>query len=243
MKKLLLGLVALFAVSVVSTSCSGSKNDKVEPFADGVYTGSFVEATQWATYTADVKVTVEKAKIAKVELEDSTSLHSPAANWADHAAWTDHYTELLNSYKGLSAAKVATSKAAPVDALAGATLSSDRLYQAVKNALAGVADGVYNGIFEESTGKSSYKAEVNVTVKDGKIEKVELLSTDEIHSSTSKWSGHTAWTEHYTELLADYEGLWVVEVTNSETAPVDALVGASQSSERLYQAVKNALLG
>ena len=130
MKKLFLSLLALFAVASFNTGCSNG-------YADGVYTGKYEEATEWATYTAEVEVEVADGKIAKVTLKDPTTLHSPAANWAEHGAWTDHYNELLASYVGLDAAKVASSEAAPVDALAGATLSSDRLYQAVKNALLG----------------------------------------------------------------------------------------------------------
>ena len=77
-------------------------------------------------------------EIEKVTLKDASTLHSPVANWGEGSkAWTEHYNELLDSYVGLDAAKVAASEKAPVDALAGATLSSDRLYLAVKDALLG----------------------------------------------------------------------------------------------------------
>lgn len=131
MKKLFLRLIALFAAFSFNTGCSNG-------YADGEYEGKMEEVTQWATYTAEVVVTVKDGKIEKVTLKDASTLHSPVANWGEGSkAWTEHYNELLDSYVGLDAAKVAASEKAPVDALAGATLSSDRLYLAVKDALLG----------------------------------------------------------------------------------------------------------
>lgn len=130
MKKLFLALVAFFSLISFNTGCSNG-------YEDGIYVGKYEEKTEWATYTADVEVTIKDGKIANVTLKDPTAIHSPASNWADHANWTDHYQELLDSYVGLDARKVVESESAPVDALAGATLSSDRLYSAIQNALYG----------------------------------------------------------------------------------------------------------
>lgn len=128
-KTALLGVLAVASVFAFATGCN--KNT----IADGTYEGNYVEATQWATYTANVEVTVADGKITEVVLKDDSVIHSPTENWTGHAAWTDHVNEILASYVGLDAAKVAKSETAPVDALAGATLSSDRLFLAVKDAL------------------------------------------------------------------------------------------------------------
>lgn len=128
-KGLILSAIALFSALSFTTGCS-----KDEGIKDGTYTGAYKEESQWATYTANVEVTIKDGKIEEVVLKES-NIHSPATSWPNYTAWTENYQKLLDSYKGLNAKDVASSKKAPVDALSGATLSSDRLFEAVKNAL------------------------------------------------------------------------------------------------------------
>ena len=128
-KGLLLSCLAIFSSLFFLNGCK-----KDEGIKDGTYKGEYKEESQWATYTANVEVTVKDGKIEEVVLKES-NIHSPATSWPNYTAWTENYQKLLDSYKGLNAKDVASSKKAPVDALSGATLSSDRLYEAVKNAL------------------------------------------------------------------------------------------------------------
>ena len=120
---LLFGLVSL-------ASCGGASLE------DGKYTGFVEEKTQWATYSAKVEVTVKDDKIESVVvLNDECHIYTDASSWADCGLWTDHVQELLDSYKGKCVSEIVNAEKSPVDALAGATQSSDRLFAAIKNAL------------------------------------------------------------------------------------------------------------
>ena len=127
MKKFILGIIAIFSVLTFNSGCSNG-------FDDGVYVGNYEEKTTWATYTANVEVTLKNGKLEEVKLL-SSNIHSPESSWDNTAAWTQHYQELLDSYVGINARKIVDNDKAPVDSLSGATISSDRLYQAIKLAL------------------------------------------------------------------------------------------------------------
>ena len=129
MRKLFVFFALLFGL-VSLASCGGSS------VADGKYTGYVEEATQWATYSAKVEVEVKDGKIESVVvLNDECHIYTDASSWTESALWTDHVQELLDSYKGLSVSDIVNAETSPVDALAGATQSSDRLFKAVKEAL------------------------------------------------------------------------------------------------------------
>lgn len=122
-RKLCLIILSLFIVS----GCKAK-------YSDGTYQGKYEEKTQYTTYNANVEVTVEKGKISKVTLK-SSNIYSDPELWGGSNAWTEHYQALLNSYIGVDPYDIINNDKMIVDSLAGATLSSERLYKAVKDAL------------------------------------------------------------------------------------------------------------
>ena len=120
-------LISIILICVCVSSCKNK-------FKDGVYDGEYEEETQYVTYTANVEVTVKNNKITKVILMAS-NIHSDPELWSGYMAWTEHHQALLNSYVGLNVNDVINADKSPVDVLSGATLSSNRLFYAIKDAL------------------------------------------------------------------------------------------------------------
>ena len=99
----------------------------------------------------------------------------------------------------------------------------------------------YFGEYQEESYGQTYITKVKVNVDNGVIKKVEILEGSNLYTDSSSWPGNTTWTSNENEVLKSYEGKTVEEIRNSTNMVVDNVVGASLSSNRLYQAVKNAL--
>ncbi len=127
--KKILSIIAIVFMFFLFTGC------RKNTINDGVYEGEYIESTQWATYTANVKVTVMNGKISEVILKDNSNIHSSIDEWKGHISWTNHVNEILTSYVGIGVEEIIKSDTAPIDALSGATLSSNRLFLAIKDAL------------------------------------------------------------------------------------------------------------
>ena len=116
-------------VSLIGLASCGSTVE------DGTYNGEFVEATAYGEYSAKVVIEVKGGKIDSIViLNDQCHIYTDSAYWTESALWTDNVQGLLDSYKGVKVADIIKSETSPVDAIAGATQSSDRLYVAIRNA-------------------------------------------------------------------------------------------------------------
>ncbi len=220
------------AAIVVQTEDSGK-------YIDGVYKGS---AAGYRGETT-VKVTVENGYIASVQVTS-----------------TDDDMEFLNFAKISVINDILTSQSTDVDAVTGATYSSNAIINAVSNALsqcmpgagmnmakaqataaptttqtpqpavqvtpevlntslADIADGVYAGTGSGFNGDT----EVQVTVKDGAIIDVEVVS--------------------YVDDRPYFESAMSVidDILNAQDVAVDAVSGATFSSNSIVEAVANAL--
>jgi uncharacterized protein with FMN-binding domain len=101
----------------------------------------------------------------------------------------------------------------------------------------------YFGEYQEESYGQTYITKVKVNVDNGVIKKVEILEGSNLYTDSSSWPGNTAWTSKEAEVLKSYEGKTIEEINNSTNIVVDNVAGASLTSNRLYQAVKNALKG
>ncbi len=105
---------------------------------------------------------------------------------------------------------------------------------------------VLHGEYEETFGKAQtvYVTKVDVTVKGDKIVSV-VMSADSDHytKESSKWP-ETSWTDYEAEVLKAFEGKSVSAILAAEeNAVFEPISGATVTSNRIYQAVVNALKG
>ena len=233
-------IVLLLAVSLVSCFAN-AKEDSTAPatsgtaggettavpevqgnYTDGVYTGTGTGNGGELT----VEVTVEGGNIVKVAL-------------TQHSETPGIYE---NAEKGVGDEMIRTQKT-DVDTVAGATYTSKGMIEAVKNALGegssssapasssaaeavvpevqgSYKDGVYTGTGTGNGGELT----VEVTVEGGNIVKVALTQHNEtpgIYENAEKGVGD--------------------EIIRKQTADVDAIAGATHTSDGIIEAVKNAL--
>ena len=124
MKKAL--LLASLITAIGLTSCGGTR----------VYYGEYSEQASGHTYTTKVNVTTEAGLISKVEFVEGSNHHTDSTYWTDATKWTAVEDEILKSFIGLSVKEVKNSKENTFyDNVAGATLTSTRVYKAVVAAL------------------------------------------------------------------------------------------------------------
>ena len=124
MKKAL--LLASLITAIGLTSCGGTR----------VYYGEYSEQAGGYTYTTKVNVTTEAGLIAKVEFAEGSTHHTDKSHWADATKWIAAEEEVLNSFVGKSVKEVKKStENTYYDNVAGATLTSTRVYKAVVAAL------------------------------------------------------------------------------------------------------------
>lgn len=122
MKKILILIYLIFLVSC---------NNRL---IDGIYIGEYQEKTQYITYNVKVKITVKNDKIKEITLLKSNVFTDPEL-WEGYMLWVEHHEALLNSYVGIDVNDILNSEEPILDAINGATLSSNRLYYAVRDAL------------------------------------------------------------------------------------------------------------
>ena len=98
------------------------------------------------------------------------------------------------------------------------------------------------GEYTEKSGNYSYTTKVYVYTRGKTIEKVEFAKDSNHHTDPSIWGGASVWEEKEDEILKSFEGKSVKEIKKSSTNEVyDSVAGATLTSNRVYQAVKNAL--
>lgn len=114
-----------------STSSMTSSNTS----SNNVYYGEYKETTYGQEYTTKVRVTVEEGKIQKVEIVEGSNPYTDSASWPGNTAWTSKEQEALKSYEGKSVDEIKNSNSIVVDNVVGATLTSNRVYKAIKDAL------------------------------------------------------------------------------------------------------------
>ena len=153
MKKNLFFFSIIAIVLLVTTGCyidysDGSKdqngNQIVHTIGSKVYSGEYVEKTEYAEYSAYVTVYVSEGKITKVELDDKKSnIVTSIKDWKDKNKF--YSSTKLNKYlKSFEGKKVSDIKAynhatadekGKLDMITGVTVTSDRILKAVQNAL------------------------------------------------------------------------------------------------------------
>lgn len=172
---------------------------------DGVYTG---EAEGYKS-TITAEVTVAGGRITKVAVT-----HKDTPEIADDAV-------------DIVAQRIIDKQHYQVDAMSGATFTSEGVMQAVKAAIpdttlniSKIADGEYEG---EGQG---YKGpiKVKVTVADGKVTKIDIREQTE--------------TDYIAEPAFDSIPIWVIE---KQSVEVDIVSSATFTSEGLIEAITNAL--
>ena len=119
-------LAAALLATLALTSCGGTQ----------VYYGEYSEQAGQYTYTTKVNVTAEAGLITKVEFAEGSTHHTDPSYWADATKWTAVEANILNSFVGKSVKEVKNStENTYYDNVAGATLTSTRVYKAVVAAL------------------------------------------------------------------------------------------------------------
>ena len=126
----------------------------------------------------------------------------------------------------------------------------------------GTAEGEYSYANSYNPTGAKYGIKVEVTAKNGKITKVEVLESDYV-SVTDSWGDKAIWNDGLEDLLAEYEGVSVDEILKLEVACNDKgeplkkddegfvklevgdanllITDATQGSARLVLAVQDAL--
>ncbi|QUH19666.1 FMN-binding protein [Alkaliphilus sp. B6464] len=209
-QKIALILMPILAIGILAGGMfmSGKANPaSAATYTDGVYEG---EGEGFAG-AIKVKVAVEGGKIASIELLE----HGETEGIGDKGA------------EAVIASIIAEQKT-DVDVSSGATLSSNGVMEAVKNALAGAGgsqsftDGEFEGEAEGFHGVLKLK----VKVDSGKITSIELLEHGE------------------TEGIGDVGAQEVIDrIIAEQKTDVDVSTGATFSSNAVMEAVKNALAG
>ena len=118
-----------YTTSSMNTSSKNTSNSVYECF------GEYKEETYGQTYVTKVKVSVDNNVIKKVEILEGSNLYTDSSSWPGNTVWTSKENEVLKSYEGKSVEEIKNSTNMVVDNVAGASLSSNRLYQAIKDAL------------------------------------------------------------------------------------------------------------
>ncbi|ADH97811.1 FMN-binding protein [Salisediminibacterium selenitireducens] len=123
---------------------------------------------------------------------------------------------------------IVDANSADIDGVSGATYSSDAIKEAVQKALEESAGGgdvtLTDGVFEASGEGYNDDIVVEVTVEDGEIVNIEILSHDETDGIG-------------TDATDELPGI----IVEANSADVDGISGATYSSDGIKEAVQNAL--
>lgn len=201
-----------FMAAIVAPSVTDGPID-IASVPDGTYTGKGL-----GLHELEVSVTVKGGKIVEVKV----TRHEESPGIADPAI------------AGIPEAMVEQNKI-DVDAVSGATFTSEGIIEAVKNALrpfaqtsakpaldiSKIADGTYT-----ATGLGLRELEVSVTVQGGKITEVKVVRHDESPG------------------IADPALNQVPKaIVENQSVKVDAVSGATFTSQGIMEAVEKALAG
>ena len=198
---------------------SGNKSTDVTPkvnnhYKDGTYSGI------GEGYGGDIKVTVtvKNGQIIKVNIDSAA----------------DETAAYFNKAKTLTD-KIIQQQTWKLDAVSGATFSSEGLLEAVSNAMASAdqktapkrdpvrtfKDGTYTG---NGTGYKGSRIRVQVTIKNGRITAIEILEAEKEGKLYHRAAEGT-----------------VASILNYQDWPVDSISGATFTSNGIKQAVAEAL--
>lgn len=180
------------------------------------------------------------------QITDITVTGKVATNGYWKTTWNHRIEDLLASYQALSIQGIQTLDAlAPLPeelSLTGATNSAVRLLDALQDAVKTIE--VYEGSFtsdipEDEEG-TLYTTNVLVYVESGQILTFDILNPEDIASSSFY---RNKWNEGFETLLETYRGYTVEDFIALTAFPQDlSIAGATVSAERLYGAIKDALI-
>lgn len=189
-----------------SNSSINSEKVKAEPikrlYKDGRYTGT---STAYK-YNFILDVTVKDNKITDINI----------ISYEDGIEYVEQAVIPMSN-------KIITAQSTDVDTVSGATSTSNGVKAAVNNALlkATYKDGTYNGKGIEYT--TNKFVNVNVIIKKGKIDKLDLISQDQIPEFNKAWTDITN------------------KIVKNQSAMVDVITGATYASNGIINAVYNGI--
>lgn len=226
MKRMKFG--ASFVVGVLAVLMLVSAVSAAATYKDGTYLG-FSDGDRRGYLMA--MVTVKDDKITAVRLTEFTQ-HA-VAKGADYA-----WAEFHEAIKVLPERFIAANSA-EIDGVAKATGTSTKAIAAVGRALdkglvnkaPGYQDGVFYG---KSAADNNGSGVAWVTIKDGKIVKVEV---DEILADGS----YKDWATYPWKEAVDGKGIMEKAFVDAQGIAVDTVTGATHSGEKYIAAVKQAL--
>ena len=127
-----LGLIAIAAITLFSAVALISYNK--EEVLHGEYEETFGKSQD--LYITKVDVTVKGNKIISVVMsKDSNHYTQGSPKWAE-TTWTDHEAEVLKAFENQSVSAILASEENSVfEIVSSATITSNRIYKAVLNAL------------------------------------------------------------------------------------------------------------
>ena len=135
----LLALGLLAGCDQPATSASESVSEESAPAAEVVVLEGQYEETfgkNQDLYVTKVVVTVQGGVILSVEMADDSNHYTQGSSKWDSAIWTDKEAEILAAFEGAPVSAILGSETNEVfEVVASATVTSNRIYQAVVNAL------------------------------------------------------------------------------------------------------------
>lgn len=151
MKKTVLIILSMFfvfflasCVNDMTSTSSGSSNSTYSSMSnnttsslvnENILEGEYKEMSFGSEYVTKVRVEVENGVIKKVTIAEGSNPYTTSDIWKENTYWTQKEDKALSSYVGKRVDEIKSSTSLPVDNIAGATLTSNRLYQAIKDAL------------------------------------------------------------------------------------------------------------
>ncbi len=208
----------------------GEEDDEVGPFADGDHIG-YSDPT--ARGYVKARVVVQRGTITHAQLREFQGDGSEKTpETYDYEEWVEAQEELPW--------RVIDAQSADIDAVAGATSTTERFQQAVRRALGEepafamgpYEDGVHTGQSDPSARGGWVEVEVNVLL--GTIVSVSMEEyTGDGEAKDPETYDYEEWTTAYEELPQ--------AVIDAQSADVDAISGATSTSDMFRQAVRRAL--
>lgn len=193
--------------------------------------------------TIDVAIDVN----AYYQIEAITVSGKVATNGYWKTQWNANIESMLTAYQAYSIKGVQNLDAlAPLPediAITGATNSAVRLLDALQDALKDVSvfEGSFTSDIPDDPEAIEYTLDVLVYVEDNHIATIDILNPSEI--ATSAFYRNT-WNEGFAALLETYRGYSVDDFLALTEVPDDLMIsGVTVSTDRLYFAIRDALLG
>lgn len=220
---------------------------------DGVYTAEEAQFDDhgWKAITT---VVVKDGKIANVfydEVNKDNQIKSLDQDYATNMKAKTNVTP-LDAVSKLSASLIEKQDPTKVDAVTGATGTTDKFKTMVAEALKGApeekgAGGLYDGIYKAEAkdfDEHGYKAYATVIVKDGKIANAYY---DELSKDTGTYKSHD---ENYQKNMKDKSGVSDNEayakliealIAKQDASQVDAVTGATGTTGNFKELMGEAL--